>query len=65
MEKKNNTLLPKYQPITAFLKGQASKLFKEVNENDDVIIVNKQSKPYTVVISYERYIKLKNDGADI
>ena len=58
-------VLPDYESVTPFLKGQASKIFKEVADNDKVLIVQKQNKPQNVIISYERYKKLKNEGADI
>jgi len=58
--------IPEYRSVTEFLKGQASRIFKEVNEQDKIVIVNKQNKPQAVVISYERYKRLKeNEGADI
>ena len=42
-----------------------SRIFKEVNEQDKVLIVSKQNKPQNVVISYERYKRLREEGADI
>lgn len=64
MSKKQH-IIPKYESVTPFLKGQASKIFKEVSENDTVLIIQKQNKPQNVVISYERYMELKKNGADI
>lgn len=58
-------ITPDYEAITTFQKGQASRIFKEVKEQDKVLIVNKQNKPQNVVISYERYMRLKAEGADI
>ena len=58
-------ILPDYESVTPFLKGQASKIFKEVAEKDKVLIVQKQNKPQNVIISYERYKKLVDAGADI
>ena len=52
---------PDYEAITSFQKGQASRIFKEVKERDKVLIVNTQN----VVISYERYLRLREEGADI
>lgn len=54
-------VLPDYESVTPFLKGQASKIFKEVADNDKVLIVQKQNKPQNVVISYKekRYIMYK------
>ena len=51
--------------IYALLKGQASKIFKEVVDQDKVLIVQKQNKPQNVIISYARYLELKKNGADI
>ena len=47
---------PDYEAITSFQKGQASRIFKEVKERDKVL---------NVVISYERYLRLREEGADI
>ena len=58
-------ILPDYESVTPFLKGQASKIFKDVADNDKVLIVQKQNKPQNVIISYERYKKLVDEGADI
>lgn len=41
--------IPEYHSITEFLKGQASRIFREVNEKDKIVIVNKQNKPQAVV----------------
>ena len=64
MKKKKN-VVPKYISVTPFLRGQSSKIFKEVAENDAVVVVQKQNNPQSVIISYERYRKLKEDGVDI
>ena len=53
------------EAITSFQKGQASRIFREVKDRDKVLIVNKQNKPQNVVISYERYLRLREEGADI
>lgn len=58
--------IPEYRSVTEFLRGQASRIFSEVREQDKVVIVNKQNKPQAVVISYERYKRLKEqENADI
>ena len=44
--------------MTDFLRGKASKIFEKVEKNDTVVIVNKNSKPRNVIISYERYVEL-------
>ncbi len=64
LSRKKN-IIPDYESVTPFLKGQASKIFKEVADNDKVLIIQKQNKPQNVVISYERYLELKKNGADI
>lgn len=66
MAKGKSSEIPVYHSVTEFLKGQASRIFSEVNEHDNVVIVNKQNKPQVVVISYDRYIRLKEkEGCDI
>ncbi len=52
---------PEFRTATDFLRGQASKIFKEVSEEDKVVLVTSHGKPNAVVISYERYKKLKYD----
>lgn len=64
LSRKKN-IIPDYESVTPFLKGQASKIFKEVADNDKVLIIQKQNKPQNVVISYKRYLELKRNGADI
>ncbi len=64
-KKASSNVIPDYEAITSFQKGQASRIFKEVKERDKVLIVNKQNKPQNVVISYERYLRLREEGADI
>ena len=64
LSKKQN-IIPDYESVTPFLKGQASKIFKEVADKNKVLIIQKQNKPQNVVISYERYLELKKDGANI
>jgi len=51
--------IPDYRSMTEFLRGQASRIFTEVKDQDKVVIVNKQNKPQAVVISYARYKRLK------
>ena len=81
MSRKKN-IIPDYESVTPFLKGQASKIFKEVSiwqknyckekrvfaevsENNKGLIIQKQTNPQNVIISYERYLELKKNGADI
>ena len=57
---------PEYRTATEFLRGQASKIFDEVAKEDKIVLVTSHGKPKSVVISYERYKKLKyNDEVDI
>ena len=57
--------VPEYESVTPFLRGQASKIFKDVAEHDKVLIIQRQNRPQNVIISYERYKRLKEEGADI
>lgn len=63
--KSESILIPENHTATEFLRGQASKIFEDVAEKDNVVIVNKNSKPKNVIISYDRYTRLKANGADI
>ena len=65
MPKFKKNVVPGNCTATEFLRGQASKIFENVVKSDTVIIVNKNSKPQNVIISYERYKRLKENGADI
>jgi prevent-host-death family protein len=58
-------IIPDNHQMTEFLRGKASQIFDEVTEKDTVVMVNKNSKPQNVVISYDRYCRLKKNGADI
>jgi len=63
--KSESILIPENHTATEFLRGQASKIFEDVAEKDQVVIVNKNSRPKNVIISYDRYKRLKENGADI
>lgn len=66
MAKNQRFTIPEYRSITEFLRGQASRIFSDIKEKDKVVIVNKQNKPQAVIISYDRYIRLKEkDNSDI
>ena len=65
MTEKGARLVPDTKPVTDFLRGQSSKIFDDVREKDNTTIVYKNSKPQVAIISYERYKKLKEEGADI
>ncbi len=62
MAKKQAPVLPEYRSITDFLRGQSSKIIREINDTDKVIIINKQNQPQAVLISYKRYKRLKNSS---
>lgn len=64
-KKRNPIAIPTPHTATEFLRGQASKIFDEVADQDTVVIVNKHSKPQNVIISYDRYKRLKSEDADI
>ena len=58
-------IVPIHHQMTEFLRGKASQIFDEVVKKDGVVLVNKNSKPHSIIISYDRYCKLKDKGADI
>lgn len=58
-------IIPQNHTATEFLRGKASQIFEDVVQNDHIVIVNKNRKPKNVIISYDRYCRLKNSGADI
>lgn len=62
---KSREIIPNHHQMTEFLRGQASKIFDDVAQNDNVVLVNKNSKPQNIIISYDRYCRLKENGADI
>ena len=51
--------------IGEFNRGQASKLIRNLVENDKAAFIQKNGKPIAVVISYERYERLLKAGIDI
>mgnify|MGYP002702169657 CR=1 FL=1 len=61
----NKRIVHEPHTATEFLRGQASKIFDEVSKKDKVVTVIKHSKPHTVIISYDRYRRLVEKGADI
>lgn len=58
-------IIPDNHTATEFSRGQAARIFESVVDDDKVVIVNKNSRPHNVIISYARYLRLKQDGADI
>lgn len=54
----NNDIYFFTAPATDFCRGKSSSLIKKVHaENKDLVVI-KNSKPYAVIISIERYQKL-------
>ena len=58
-------IIPIHHQMTEFLRGQAARIFDDVAKKDEVVLVNKNSKPQNIIISYDRYCRLKENGADI
>ena len=54
-----------YYNIGAFNHGQASKIMRELVNEDNVGIVNRNSKPFAVIISHEKYERLLKEGIDL
>ena len=46
-------------------RGQSSKLIKGLVENDNTAFIQKNGKPIAVVMSYERYQRMFEQGIDI
>ena len=57
-------IIPNHHQMTKFLRGQESKIFDNVAQNNKVVLVNKNSKPQNIIIS-DRYCCLKENSADI
>lgn len=51
--------------IGEFNRGQSSKLLRELVEKDNTAFILKNGKPMAVVMSYERYERLLQEGIDI
>ena len=51
--------------IGEFNRGQSSKLIRELVEKDNTAYVQKNGKPIAVIMSYERYQRLYENGIDI
>jgi len=65
MGKSKKNIVPDSNKITDFLRGQSSKIFKSVKDENKTVIVNKHSEPYVVVISYDKYKELKERNVGI
>lgn len=62
--KKSITPMEHYN-MSDFLRGQASKIFTAISNEDKSGFVLKNGKPVSVVISNERYERLLKAGIDI
>lgn len=51
--------------IGEFNRGQASKIIRNLVEEDKTAFIQKNGKPMAVVLSYERYERLLAAGVDI
>ncbi|MFQ7530495.1 MAG: type II toxin-antitoxin system Phd/YefM family antitoxin [Lachnospira eligens] len=51
--------------IGEFNRGQSSKLIRNLVEKDNTAFILKNGKPIAVVLSYERYERLLQEGIDI
>lgn len=51
--------------IGEFNRGQSSRLLRELATNDNTAFILKNGKPLAVVMSYERYERLLQEGIDI
>lgn len=51
--------------IGEFNKGQSSKIIRNLVEEDKAAFVQKNGKPIAVIISYERYQRMFEQGIDI
>lgn len=51
--------------IGEFNRGQSSKLIRGLVEEDKTAFIQKNGKPIAVVMSYERYQRMFEQGLDI
>ena len=51
--------------IGEFNRGQSSKLIRGLAEKDSTAFILKNGKPIAVLLSYERYERLLQEGIDI
>lgn len=51
--------------ITAFLRGQASRIITSISEEDTTAYVLKNGQPIAVIMSNDRYERLLKAGIDI
>ena len=65
-EKKTKPKIPiEHLNIAEFNRGQSSKLLRNLTVEDKTAFIQKNGKPMAVVISYERYKRLLDEGVDI
>lgn len=51
--------------IGEFNRGQASKIIRNLVEEDKTAFIQKNGKPMAVIMSYERYQRIFGKGIDI
>jgi len=51
--------------IADFLRGKSSKILRHLSEEDKTSFIHKNGKPLVVVMSNERYERMKRAGVDI
>lgn len=51
--------------IGEFNRGQASKIIRNLVEEDKTAFIQKNGKPMAVIMSYERYQRIFEKGIDI
>lgn len=64
MEVSANKAPLEYRNIAEFNRGQSSKVIKEAAESNVPYVVMKNGKPIAVIISYEKYCDLVNQGVN-
>lgn len=64
MGEKTKTLMEHFN-IGEFNRGQSSKLIRDLVSKDNTAYIQKNGKPIAVVMSYERFQRLYEQGIDI
>ncbi len=65
MDTKKGKVPMEHLNIGEFNRGQSSKLIRGLAEEDKTAFILKNGKPIAVVISYERYQRMFEQGIDI
>ena len=65
MSDKRVKTLMEHLNIGEFNRGQSSKLIRGLVEEDKTAFIQKNGKPIAVVMSYERYQRMFEQGLDI